>query len=113
MTSETSATFMSYLLRCYPTQAIFLLWDRAKWHKGAAVKQVLADHPRLDTSFPPASPHLNPQEHVWSQARATVSHDHSYATFSQLIQAFLNFLSSNLFPFAWLNKYAPALLFEA
>jgi transposase len=113
MTSETSAAFVADLLRCYPTQAILLLWDRAKWHKGKAVKQVLADHPRLvPVFFPPASPHLNPQEHVWSQARAAVSHNHTFATFSQLIQAFLNFLSSHLFPFAWLNKYAPAILFE-
>jgi transposase len=90
-----------------------LLWDRASWHKSAVVQQVIADHPQVETvSLPPASPDLNPQEHIWSQARAAVSHHHTCATFSQLIQAFLNFLSSNRFPFAWLNQYAPAILFE-
>ncbi|WP_343422483.1 IS630 family transposase [Candidatus Flexifilum breve] len=113
MTSETTAAFLRDLLLGYPTQPLLLLWDRASWHKGEAVKQVIADHPRLTTVFfPPASPHLNPQEHVWSQARAAVSHNHTCATFSQLTQSFLNFLSSNLFPFAWLNKHAPAILFE-
>lgn len=113
MTSETTAAFLRDLLLCYPTQPILLLWDRAKWHKGAAVKHVLTDNPRLDTVFfPSASPHLNPQEHVWSQARAAVSHNHTFPTFQHLTQAFLNFLSSNLFSFAWLSKYAPAILFE-
>jgi len=113
MTSERTAAFLRDLLRCYPTQPILLLWDRASWHKGEAVRQVLAEHPRLETVFfPPASPHLNPQEHVWSQARAAVSHNHSYNSFSQLKQAFLHFLSSSLFPFRWLDKYAPAILFE-
>lgn len=113
MTSETTAAFLRDLLLCYPTQPILLLWDRAQWHKGAAVKQVLDDHPRLDTvSFPPASPHLNPQEHVWSQARAAISHNHTFPTFQQLKGTFLNFLSSTLFPFDWLAKYAPSILFE-
>lgn len=114
MSSQTTAVFLRDLLLCYPTQPILLLWDRAKWHKGEAVKQVIADHPRLDTVFfSPASPHLNPQEHVWSQARTAVSHNHTCPTFQQLRQAFLNFLSSTLFSFVWLSKYAPAILFEA
>jgi transposase len=113
MTGQTTAAFLRDLLQCYPTQPILLLWDRAQWHKGAAVRQVLADHPRLDTVFfPPASPHLNPQEHVWSQARAAVSHNHRCPSFPHLIQQFLTFLSSSLFPFDWLHSYAPLILFD-
>jgi transposase len=81
--------------------------------KGKAVNILLDNQPRLETVlFPPACPDLNPQEHVWSQARATVSHNHTYSTFQQLKQAFLNFLSSTLFRFDWLAKYAPAILFD-
>jgi transposase len=113
MTSETTAAFLHDLLLCYPTQPILLLWDRARWHKGEVVRPVLADNPPLDTVFfPPASPHLNPQEPVWSQARAAVSHNHTGPSFQQLRQTFLTFLSSNFFPFAWLHKYAPSILFE-
>ncbi|MCQ3933205.1 MAG: hypothetical protein DPW16_22380 [Chloroflexi bacterium] len=113
MSGQTTASFLRDLLLCYPTQPILLLWDRANWHKGEAVNHVLADHPRLETLFfPPASPHLNPQEHVWSQARAQVSHTHTCSTFQQLKQAFLAFLSSNPFPFDWLNKYVQPILFE-
>lgn len=113
MTSQTSALFLNDLLMCYPEQPILLLWDRATWHKGEAVKQVLADNSRIETVFfPPACPHLNPQEHVWSQARASVSHNHTFTSFTGLRQAFLDFLSSTVFPFKWLAKYAPPILFE-
>lgn len=113
MNGLTTVTFLRDLLLAYPTQAILLLWDGAKWHKGEAVSQLLADNPRLATVFfPPASPHLNPQEHVWGQARSEISHNHTCPTFSQLKAAFLDFLSSTLFPFDWLSKYAPTILFE-
>lgn len=101
MTSETTAIFLRDLL----------LWDRANWHKADAVKAVLADNLRLETVFfPPACPDLNPQEHVWSQARAAVSHNHTCDHFSQLKTAFLSYLSNTLFRFDWLTKYAPPIL---
>lgn len=114
MSGLTTVTFLHDVLLSYPTQAILLLWDRAQWHKGEAVRRLLADNPRLATVFfPPASPHLNPQEHVWAQARAEISHNHTCSTFSQLKAAFLGFLSSTRFPFDWLHKYAPTILFES
>lgn len=113
ITSETTAAFLHDLLLCYPTQPILLLWDRAKWHKGEAVKRLVRDNPRLETVFfPPACPALNPQEHVWSQAREAVSHNHTLPTFARLKCMFLGFLSSTVFHFDWLAQYAPAILFE-
>lgn len=114
MTSAITADFVRDLLMCYPTQPILLLWDRAQWHKGQVLKALLADNPRLDTVFfPPACPHLNPQEHVWSQARAAVSHNHSLPHFTSLKQAFLCYLSYTLFPFDWLTSYAPSILCQS
>jgi transposase len=111
-TSATTAHFLSHLLTCYPTQPMLLLWDRAQWHKGAALKHMLDATPRLETVFfPPACPDLNPQEHVWSQARANVSHNHTFTEFARLKTAFLNFLSNTLFRFDWLATYAPPILF--
>lgn len=112
-TSETTAHFLRHLLDCYPAQQILLFWDRAPWHKGAAVNQVLEANPRLHTlHFPPACPDLNPQEHVWSQAREAISHNHTFRAFPQLKSAFLDFLSNTLFRFDWLAKYAPPILFD-
>jgi len=113
MSSQVTVDFLHSLLLCYPNQPILLLWDRAPWHKGEVVKSLLVANPRLQTvSFPPACPQLNPQEHVWSQARAAVSHNHTQPEFSSLKSAFLNYLSETLFPFDWLAQYAPTILFE-
>jgi transposase len=113
LTSLGTLSFLNDLLLAYPEQPLLLLWDRATWHRGAAVKGLLEAHPRLQTLFfPPASPHLNPQEHVWAQARDSVSHNHHFKDFSELRQAFLHFLSHHLFRFDWLAKYAPSILSE-
>jgi transposase len=109
--SEITAHFLQHVLTCYPTQPILLLWDRAPWHKGQAVQQLLNDTSRLHTlHFPPASPDLNPQEHVWSQARDAISHNHTQTDFARLTSAFLDYLSRTLFRFDWLETYAPSLL---
>jgi len=112
-TSETTAIFVNHLLACYPNQPILLIWDRASWHKGDAMRRLLKEHPRLEVvHFPPACPDLNPQEHVWSRARAAVSHNHVYSDFARLKTVFLDYLSNTLFPFTWLSQYAPPILFE-
>jgi len=111
MSSEITADFLRDLFGCYPTQPILLLCDRASWHKGEAVHSLLAQHPRVETIFfPPACPDLNPQEHVWSLAREAVSHNHTLSDFPSLILAFLRFLSSQPFPFDWLERYVPPIL---
>ena len=111
MTSLETAGFLRDLFASYPDQPLLLLWDRATWHKGQPVADVLAAHPRVEiVFFPPASPDLNPQEHVWSLARAKVSHNHTLPDLSTLRDAFLRFLGSTPFHFAWLEKYAPPIL---
>jgi len=76
MKAETSALFLSRVLSTYPDKPILLLWDRAPWHKGAAIRSVLSAHPRLEILwFPPGCPELNPQEHVWKAVREAVSHN--------------------------------------
>ena len=96
--SQTTLTFFEDLLLAYPTQPIFLFLDRAPWHTAKVVTDFLATHPRLYfLHFPPACPDLNPQEHVWSQARAAVSHNHTFRDFDLLKTAFLAFLSTTTF----------------
>jgi hypothetical protein len=108
MTSIETATFLRDLFACYPEQPLLLLWNRATWHKGQPIKDVLAAHPQVETVFfPPASPQLNPQEHVCSLARATVSHNHTLPDLPTLRDALLRFLGTTLFHFKWLEKYAP------
>jgi transposase len=90
-----------------------ILWDRAKWHKGEFVTNYLSELPHLQTMhFPPGSPHLNPQEHVWERMRDAVSHNHTRKDFPALVKAFSQHLNQTLFQFEWIERYAPPILFE-
>jgi transposase len=110
--TPTTVHFLAHVLACFPTQPILLLLDRAPWHHGPALVDFLAQHPRLELLyFPPACPDLNPQEHVWEQARDAISHNHTFTDFARLRAAFTAFLENTLFPLDWLEHYAPASLY--
>lgn len=106
MTAEVSALFLQQILTAYPDTPIVLLWDRAPWHQGEAVRSVLAASPRLEIVWlPPAAPELNPQEHVWKAVREAVSHNHSYTQLSDLADAFETHLREKRFPCSLMDKH--------
>jgi len=106
MNAEVTALYLQQLLLAHPDRPLLLLWDRAPWHQGLAIRDVLAANPRLEiVRFPPGSPDLNPQEHVWKKAREAVSHNHSLTKLSDLTQQFLNYLQSTRFPSSFLDHY--------
>jgi len=107
MNGENTVHFLQHLLTCIPHVPILLLWDRATWHKGIA-QQFVEAHERLEMLyFPPACPDLNPQEHVWKQARDAVGHLRDYAYLSDLRHAFQTFFEQTRFCFRWIEKYFP------
>jgi transposase len=104
MNAETSATHLKQILTTYPDVPILLLWDRAPWHQGAAIRDVLAAHPRLEIlSFPVAAPDLNPQEHVWKATRAAISHNHGVLQLPLLAEQFEHHLHTTTFPTSFLE----------
>jgi len=106
MRADVSVLFLQRLLQTYPSQPILLLWDRAPWHKGEAIRALLAANPRLEIVwFPPGCPELNPQEHVWKAVREAVSHNHTWAKLPQLAQAFEQHLTGTRFPCSLLDKH--------
>jgi transposase len=106
MNAETTALYLQRLLAAYPDQPILLLWDRAPWHKGPAIQDLLDANPRLElVTFPPATPDLNPQEQVWKAARSAMSHNHQVPRLPALADQFLNYLNHTLFPASLLEKY--------
>lgn len=110
---EMTCHFLDHLQSIYPGRALLILWDRAKWHKGMVVRDYLSQHPHLQTfHFPPGSPQLNPQEHVWKLTRDAVSHNHTRKDFPALVQAFHRYLEMTCFKFEWVEKYLPAILLE-
>ena len=106
MNSETTAQHLEQVLRVYPRVPILLLWDRAPWHRGQPVRDVLAAHPRVEVMhFPVATPDLNPQEQVWKDSRRSVSHNHQIPRLPELEDRFEQHLNSNTFECSFLNQY--------
>jgi len=110
-TAAVTADFLRLIVMLFPARHLLLLLDRAPWHFGPPIQQVLAENPHLELLYyPPACPDLNPQEHVWQQARQAISHNHSYRSFQSLIDDFETFLNETPFDIIFLEKYAPSIL---
>lgn len=104
MNAETTATHLHQLLATYPDVPILVLWDRAPWHQGDAVREVLADNPRIEIiRLPVAAPELNPQEHIWKATRAAVSHNHTVPDLGTLAERFETHLTQTRFPTTFLE----------
>ncbi|HEV2126608.1 MAG TPA: IS630 family transposase [Chloroflexota bacterium] len=104
MNAEASANHLKQLLTMDPDVPILLLWDRAPWHSGEAIREVLAAHPRLEiVRLPVAAPDLNPQEHVWKATREAVSHNHALTELPTLGDHFEHHLKHTRFPSSFLT----------
>lgn len=103
---ETTAFYLNCVLETYPAVPILLFWDRAPWHRGAAIDHLLRANPRLEIIwYPVASPELNPQEQVWKAARHNVSHNHDQPQLNPLADQLENYLNSNTFESSFLDQY--------
>ncbi len=109
--SDSSIKFLKKLRKIYPKVKILLVWDNAPWHKSKKIKKYLkringlAKTRNLELlNFPKYAPKLNPQEHVWKEARKEVSHNHTFATFPELIKAFMKFLKKTGFDYKFIEQ---------
>jgi transposase len=94
MNAETTALHLHAILDAHPNREILLLWDRAPWHRGPAIRAVRAAYPRLTIiEFPTAAPDLNPQEHVWRATRRKVCHNHTEQRLPGLAERFTRHLT--------------------
>jgi transposase len=106
MNAEATAEHLKLLLTTYPDVPLLLLWDRAPWHRGAEIREVLEANPRLELLvFPTAAPDLNPQEQVWKATRRAVSHNHTEPRLPGLAKRFKNHLTSTSFHSSFLEQY--------
>ncbi|MDP9311650.1 MAG: IS630 family transposase [Chloroflexota bacterium] len=106
MNAAATATHLRAILAAYPDVPILRLWDRAPWHRGPEIQEVLTANPRLELiTFPTAAPDLNPQEHVWKATRRAVSHNHTHREMQSLAQRFEQHLTSNTFTSSFLHRY--------
>ncbi len=83
---------------------LLLVWDRALWHRGEAIREVRAANPRLEiVPLPVAAPELNPQEQVRKATRAAVSHNHTDRQLATLAGRFKAHLTDTIFPSSFLE----------
>lgn len=106
MNAETTAQHLEQILDTWSGVPILLLWDRAPWHFGQPIRDVLEANLRLEVMyFPVASPDLNPQEHVWKATRRAVSHNHMLPRLPELADRFERHLTTNTFESLFLDRY--------
>ena len=106
MNSDNTALHLEQILAAVPGLPILLLWDRAPWHQGEAIREVLKANPRLEImTFPVAAPDLNPQEHVWKATRSAVSHNHDSPRLPQLAHRSEMHLRTNTFRTSFLERH--------
>ena len=106
MNAETSSLHLLQILDEVPEVPVVVFWDRAPWHRGQPIRDVLAANPRLELIYlPVAAPDLNPQEHVWKAARRAVSHNHSLSRLDDLAERFEQHLNENTFACSMLDRY--------
>lgn len=103
---EETVVFLKKLRQRYPKRKILLLWDGAPWHKGDRIREYLRRTKNLElVKFPPYSPELNPQEHVWKEVRKNISHNHEITNFGDIVCKFKNYLIKMKFKSNFIEKY--------
>jgi len=106
MNAEATAAYLRLIADSIPDGPILLLWDRAPWHRGLAIREFLAANPRFEILwFPPGAPDLNPQEQVWKRTREHISHNHIQTRLSQLAAVFAGYLTDSVFKSSFLERY--------
>jgi len=106
MNAQATAQHLQHILDTYPARPLLLFWDRAPWHSGQPIRDLLAANPRLEIMlFPVAAPDENPQEHVWKDTRRTVSHNHSVPRLPPLADQVVHHLTAHTFVSSFLDRY--------
>ncbi len=87
--------FLELLLKTYPTLDIYLVVDRATYHRSRMVKEWLTKNPKIHLIYlPPKSPRLNPVEHIWRWLKGEVAANRTYVDLEPLKQGCIEKLSS-------------------
>ena len=93
---------LEQLRKVYPAQKLFLVWDKAPWHKGSKAQQFIKEDGRIEIlDFPRAAPELNPQEHVWKNGRSKIIHNKFIDNIDQATDEFVDYLNKTAFNYSF------------
>lgn len=103
-TSEDTCNMLAKLLEIYKDKRIVLVWDNASWHKSMSVRDFLGTtNAFFLINFPPYAPEENPQEHVWKEGRAQVTHNKFIENIDMATKEFVAYLNSTTFLYSFLG----------
>ncbi len=95
---------LGQLRKIYPVEKLFIIWDKAPWHKGSKSQQFIKEDGNIETfDFPRAAPDENPQEHVWKNGRSNITHNRFIDNIDQATDEFVNYLNSATFNYSFLG----------
>lgn len=102
--SEATIETLEKIGILHPNKKIAIVWDNASWHRSALVKAFLATtaHDFHFINFPPYSPELNPQEHVWKDGRSKITHNNFIENIDKATDAFIEHLNTTVFEYKFL-----------
>lgn len=96
-----TADILKELRKMYPTQKLFLLWDKAGWHRGSVAQEFIKEDGNIKILyFPTAAPEENPQEHVWKSGRSHITHNVFIKDIDRTTDDFISYLNNTTFPYA-------------
>lgn len=71
-----TADVLGKVRELYSGKKLVIFWDNCGWHRGSKVAEWIEQDGNTETvHFPPYTPQLNPQEHVWKAGRKAVTHN--------------------------------------
>jgi len=103
--SIESCNVLKQIKDLYEGYKIVIVWDNAIWHKSSKIKDFLTStqHRFHLINFPPYSPEINPQEHVWKAGRTNITHNHFIDDIDKATTKFIAFLNSQSFDYKFGN----------
>ncbi len=100
---------LAKIRKIYPTQKLLLFWDGAGWHRGSVVQKFIKEDRNIETIyFPKYSPEENPEEYVWKNGRANVTHNKYIENIDKTTNKFINYLRNTKFNYSLLG-FSPVL----
>jgi transposase len=89
-----TAQFLDKLRARLPGWRLDVVWDRASWHRGDAVRKALQSHRLHSHKLPPYSPEMNAAEPWIGWVKETLSVNTCWGDRTALVHAFTGFVAS-------------------